>query len=198
MIGSLNGERAKSEFLLLCDSQQAMSPARSSLLECSSNNHSHRRVQPTHFQGWLGSNLDNSHVTGNVIVERPQFSLHKSLDYFIRLAAKFPLVLILLVIAFLLVPGSLTVLVLCLLVTILLALPFILVLVFAYPTLGWFLREITSWGWFVLFVVQLNVWYCLKYDILVLCSCVGSSGIEMDTDVKSCIYLAVDSWILMH
>ncbi|KAJ8445499.1 hypothetical protein Cgig2_031312 [Carnegiea gigantea] len=87
----LNGERAKSEFLLRGDSQQAMSPARSSLLGCSSNNHSHRRVQPTHFQGWLGSNLDNSHVTGNVIVERPQFSLHKSLDYFIRLAAKFPL-----------------------------------------------------------------------------------------------------------
>jgi len=144
MIESLNGERAKSEFLLRGHSQQAMSPGRSSLFDCSSNNHSPRRAQPTHFQGWLGNNLDNNHVIGDVIVERPQFSLHKSLDYFIRLAAKFPLVLILLVIVFLVVPGSLTVLVLYLLVTILLALPSIIVLVFAYPTLDWLLREITN------------------------------------------------------
>lgn len=144
MVESLNGERAKTAFTLRSDSQPVSSPKRSLFIGSSASTHSPRRGQSTQFRGRFGSNLDDSHVTNHINVERPQFSLHKSLDFFIRFAAKFPLVIIFLVIIFLVLPGSVTVLVLYLLVTVLLALPSFLILYFAYPTLDWLLKEIAS------------------------------------------------------
>ncbi|KAK9707191.1 hypothetical protein RND81_07G178800 [Saponaria officinalis] len=137
MIESLNGERSKSSL-----SYQPVF----SFPEVFATHYSPRRAHHTLSRGTLGSNDDddNSHVTGYINAERPQFSLHKSLDYFIHVAAKFPLVILFLVIIFLVIPGSFAVLVVYLLVSVLLALPSFLILYFAYPTLEWLLREIAS------------------------------------------------------
>ncbi|KAL9225892.1 hypothetical protein vseg_001768 [Gypsophila vaccaria] len=144
MIESYNGERSKSSISFRGDSQPIFSPRISSLTEAFASNYSPRRAQHTLPRGRLGSNDDDSRVTGYNNAERPQFSLHKSLDYFIHIAAKFPLVILFLVIIFLVVPGSFAILVLYLLVSVLLALPSFLILYFAYPTLEWLLREIAS------------------------------------------------------
>lgn len=144
MVESLNGERAKSSFALRGDNQPLLSPRRNPLLGSSASTYSPRRAQTTQSQGQLRSNLDDGRISNHINLERPQFSLHKSLDYFIHLAAKFPLVIIFLVIISLVIPGSVTILVLYLLVTVLLAIPSFLVLYFAYPMLEWLLREIAS------------------------------------------------------
>ncbi|KAL9246344.1 hypothetical protein vseg_019891 [Gypsophila vaccaria] len=144
MIESLNGERSKSSFPVRGDSQSLFSPRISSLTWGSASNFTSRRAQHTHSQGRLITNNDESHASGYNNVDRSQFSLHKSLDYFIHFAAKFPLVIIFLVIIFLVIPGSFSILVLYCLVSVLLALPSCLILYFAYPTLEWLLREISS------------------------------------------------------
>lgn len=91
-------------------------------------------------QGVWGS--DHNH---SLHVERSHLSLHKSLDFFIHFTTKFPLVIMLFLIGFVVFPASATILVLYLLITVLFALPSFLVLYFAYPSLGWLIREITSW-----------------------------------------------------
>ncbi|GAB4829073.1 hypothetical protein Ancab_018735 [Ancistrocladus abbreviatus] len=142
MIESLNGDRVKSSFSLCRDYQPLCSPRRSSLL-ANHANHSPRRTQHNHEPLGLNGTDDNL-ITNYVNVERPQFSLHKSLDLFINLVIKFPLVIVFLAIVFLVIPGSAAILLLYLLVTILLALPSFLVLFFAFPALHWLMREITN------------------------------------------------------
>lgn len=152
MVESLNGERARCASLAHGDDQPILSPRRSSLLSprrsslpgSSANNYSHMRAQSTHPRGLVGNSLNDRHATNSVNVDRPLFLLHKSLDIFIQFAAKFPLVIIFLVIIFLVIPGSMAILALYLLITILLAAPSFLVLYIAYPLLDWLLREIAS------------------------------------------------------
>ncbi|KAL2906683.1 E3 ubiquitin-protein ligase TRIM32 [Bienertia sinuspersici] len=144
MVESLNEQRAKS-YSSVCDDSQPAFPSRiSSLVGCSANNYSPRRDQPTQARQWLGRNIGDTRVADDINVERPQFSLHKSLDYFIHVVSKLPLVILFLVTLFFVIPGCVAILVLYLLVSVLLALPSILVLYFAYPTLDWLLREIAS------------------------------------------------------
>lgn len=76
--------------------------------------------------------------------ERTQLSLQKSLDFFICLSAKIPLVLVFLLIVTFVLPSCATILVLYLVITILFVFPAFLVLYFAYPVLGWLAREITT------------------------------------------------------
>ncbi|XP_074274653.1 uncharacterized protein LOC141598781 [Silene latifolia] len=147
MVESLNGERSKSSFSVRGDShisQPVFSPRITSLTRGSASNYSPRSTRLTNSQGRVLSNNDGTRGNGYVNVDRSQFSLHKSLDYFIHVAAKFPLVIIFLVIIFLVVPGSFTILVLYFLISVLLALPSFLILYFSYPTLEWLLREIAS------------------------------------------------------
>ncbi|XP_028762134.1 uncharacterized protein LOC114758726 [Neltuma alba] len=75
---------------------------------------------------------------------RRLFSLYKSLDFFIHIMSKFPLVAIFLVIAFFAVPFSAVSLSVYLLLTIVFAVPSFLVLYFAYPTLERLVKEIIS------------------------------------------------------
>lgn len=75
---------------------------------------------------------------------RRQFSLYRSLDFFIHVISKFPLVAIFLLIAFLAVPVSAAIVLIYLLLTIVFAVPSILVLYFAYPTLDRLVKEIIS------------------------------------------------------
>uniref|UniRef100_A0A1J3GW42 RING-type domain-containing protein n=1 Tax=Noccaea caerulescens TaxID=107243 RepID=A0A1J3GW42_NOCCA len=73
-----------------------------------------------------------------------QTSLRKSLVFFVQLTAKFPLVVIFLLIILYAIPASAAILAMYILVTLLLALPSFLILYFAYPCLDWLVREIVT------------------------------------------------------
>ncbi|KVI09135.1 uncharacterized protein LOC112520411 [Cynara cardunculus var. scolymus] len=70
--------------------------------------------------------------------------VQKCLLLFVELTAKFPLVLISLLIVLYVIPASATILVLYVLLTILFVLPSCLVLYFAYPSLDWLVKEIMA------------------------------------------------------
>lgn len=72
------------------------------------------------------------------------FSLNSLLDYMVHLTSKFPLVFVLLLIVFFIVPASAVILLFYLLLTVLFAFPSMLVLYSAFPTLDRLMREITS------------------------------------------------------
>jgi|UniRef100_A0A2N9J647 hypothetical protein len=139
MVESLNGDRSK--FSSSCgDNQPIWSPRCNFALGNQATNSNPRRAPSTICPVHWGSRNDS----GSSSVERHQFSLHKSLDFFIHFTSKFPLVIIFLLIAFLVVPGCAVILALYLLVTVLFAIPSFLVLYFTYPTLERLMREITS------------------------------------------------------
>ncbi|CAH8327269.1 unnamed protein product [Eruca vesicaria subsp. sativa] len=73
-----------------------------------------------------------------------QTSLRKSLVFFVQLTAKFPLVVMFLLIILYAIPTCAAILVMYILVTLLLALPSFLILYFAYPCLDWLVREIVT------------------------------------------------------
>lgn len=140
MVESLNGDGLKFNSSSCGENQPTWSPRCNLALGNQATDGNLRRAPPTRSPGHQGSNDDN----GSSIVERHQFSLHKSLDFFIHFTSKFPLVIIFLLIAFFVVPGCAVILALYLLVTVVFAIPSFLVLYFAYPTLERLVREITS------------------------------------------------------
>ncbi|KAG2301437.1 hypothetical protein Bca52824_030088 [Brassica carinata] len=73
-----------------------------------------------------------------------QTSLRKSLVFFVQLTAKFPLVVMFLLIILYAIPTCAAILAMYILVTLLLALPSFLILYFAYPCLDWLVREIVT------------------------------------------------------
>lgn len=77
-------------------------------------------------------------------VEGRYFSLHKSLDLLVHVTSKFPFVIMLLLIVFCVIPGSAIILTIYFLLTVLFAIPSVLVLYFTYPTLKRLVREITA------------------------------------------------------
>ena len=130
MVESLNGDRHK--LVSTCMDSQPV-------LGSQANNCNLRRASMSNHSGQWGSDTD-----GGRYGERHHFSLHKSLDFFIQFTSKFPLVIIVLLIALFAVPCSAIILVLYLLVTILFAIPSSLVLYFAFPMIQRLVREITS------------------------------------------------------
>lgn len=74
----------------------------------------------------------------------PNSSLRKLLVIFVHLTAKFPLVLIFLLIIIYVIPAGAAILALYILVTVLFAMPSLLILYFAYPSLDWLVREIMN------------------------------------------------------
>ncbi|KAH7857288.1 hypothetical protein Vadar_010932 [Vaccinium darrowii] len=127
MIESLNGDRMKSPLSMRGNYQAVWSPRSPSAIGNQAINNNFRRASYTHRAGRLGS--DHNH---SLHVERSHLSLHKSLDFFIHFTTKFPLVIMLFLIGFVVFPASATILVLYLLITVLFALPSFLVLYFAY------------------------------------------------------------------
>lgn len=130
MVESLTGDRARfvstqENHQLLCSPRATVAP---------------RRFQITRNLTQTPSNSEHIRNT----VERPQISLSKSLDMFIDLLSKFPLVIIFLLILFFVIPSSAIVLIVYFLLTAFFAVPSILVLYFAYPVLSWLIKEITS------------------------------------------------------
>ncbi|PIN02460.1 hypothetical protein CDL12_25023 [Handroanthus impetiginosus] len=139
MVESRNGDRVKSPSLIGRDRQQIWSP-RCAVIGNYSSNVANRRM---HRLGHPSSSNNHNSYNDSFTSERLQLSFHKSLDFFIRMTSKFPLVILLLVIIFS-IPTSAAILMLYLLITILFALPAFLVLYFAYPALNWLGREIRT------------------------------------------------------
>ncbi|CAN0924328.1 hypothetical protein LINGRAHAP2_LOCUS34113 [Linum grandiflorum] len=98
----------------------------------SEHNHHSRRLRTDHDH-------DDDHNVGRV-----NFSLQKSLVFFVHLTSKFPLVIIFLLIILYAIPASFAILALYVLITVLFAIPSLLILYFAYPSLDWLVREIIT------------------------------------------------------
>lgn len=110
-----------------------------------SHHHSLRRIPQYMHPDDSPSSTNQPGMRANYLnLERIHSLLRESLVFFVHLIAKFPLVLIFLLIVLYAIPASAAILALYILVTILFALPSFLILYFAYPSLDWLAREIIS------------------------------------------------------
>ncbi|MCD7452375.1 hypothetical protein HAX54_016360 [Datura stramonium] len=142
MVESRNGDRVKSPSAICRDHQQEWSVRCTSVMGNTTSVMNYRRV---HRVGSPGSSTGGyNHTSGTPASQRVHFSLHKSLDFFIRVTSKFPLVIVFLLLVMFAIPSCAAVLALYLLITILFGLPSFLVLYFAYPALEWLIKEITA------------------------------------------------------
>lgn len=142
MVESMNGDRVKSHAVYSGDHQ----PVCTSSAKSASGTHNRRRAPCLHNSESSGSQTTLVHnpVDNYLTAERLHSSLRKSLIFFVQLTAKFPLVLIFLLIVLYAVPASTAVLALYMIITLLFALPSFLILYFAYPSLDWLVREIVA------------------------------------------------------
>jgi hypothetical protein len=76
--------------------------------------------------------------------ERLHLSLRKSLVFFAHMTAKFPLIVMFLLIVLYAIPTSAAILALYILITLVFALPSFLILYFSLPSLDWLVREIIT------------------------------------------------------
>ncbi|KAL3636579.1 hypothetical protein CASFOL_018878 [Castilleja foliolosa] len=130
MLESMNGDRMKSHSSAVCgDHHQSVCP--SSVKAAVNNNN-------------LSRNISHSNDNNYFAFERLHVWLKNSLVFFVNLTAKFPLVLMFLLIILYAIPASAAVLVLYVLVTVVFALPSFLIMYFAYPSLDWLVREIVT------------------------------------------------------
>ena len=145
MLESMNGDREKSHSTFCGDHHQPVwSPDNNSALGSRVNHRAPRRERFIDHSGPSGSNDEDGHVNSSLTFERLHSYLQKSLVFFVQLTSKFPLVVILLLIILYAVPASAAILAMYILITVLFALPSILILYFAYPSLDWLVREIIT------------------------------------------------------
>ncbi|KAL2329907.1 hypothetical protein Fmac_017488 [Flemingia macrophylla] len=145
MVESMNGDRLKSHSTF-CGDQQPVWPIKESLITGSQVSHgtgSHQTGQVCHPDS-SGPNQHHSNTNDYLSIERLHTSLWKSLILVVHLTAKFPLIIIFLLIVLYAIPASAAILALYILVTIVFALPSFLILYFAYPSLDWLIREIIT------------------------------------------------------
>lgn len=143
MLESMNGDRVKSHSAFCGDHQAVWSSSGKAL----PNNASHSNMWRGHHAHHLepsGSDPSNSYFNSYIAAERLRASVQKSLVFFVHLTAKFPLVIIFLLITLYVIPASAAILALYILITLLFALPSFLILYFAYPSLDWLVREIIT------------------------------------------------------
>ncbi|KAK6261688.1 hypothetical protein QUC31_007504 [Theobroma cacao] len=137
MVESMNGDRAKSH-----SSFHGVPPA------CSKNRiidagNQLRRVN-NRRASCSTHHSESSLITSYFSAERLQLSLRKSLVFFLHLTAKFPLIVIFLLMVLYAIPASAAILALYILITVVFAVPSFLVLYFAFPSLDWLVREIIN------------------------------------------------------
>ncbi|XP_061365992.1 uncharacterized protein LOC133309252 [Gastrolobium bilobum] len=141
MVESMNGDRVKSHSSdsTFCGDHQQVWPTKDNYLAMGSHGelvcHPDESLSSNRYLGDNGDYLS---------MERLYTSLRKSLVLFVHLTAKFPLIIIFLLIVLYAIPASAAILALYILVTILFALPSFLILYFAYPSLDWLVREIIT------------------------------------------------------
>ncbi|KAL5716182.1 hypothetical protein ACHQM5_017909 [Ranunculus cassubicifolius] len=139
MVESMNGDRVNS----LSHSAFSVEPHHQP--DWCSNRRRCPRVHPLEDSGSSrSSNIVINRSANYLSLECLNASLRKSLDFFLNLAAKFPLVIIFLLIVLYAIPASVVILVVYVLITIVCALPSFIVLYFAYPVLEWLVREIMT------------------------------------------------------
>jgi len=146
MVESMNGDGVKSHSTV-CGDHQPVWQIKDSLATVSQVSHgSLQREQICHPESPV-SNQSHGNTSNYLSIETLHTSLRKSLLLFIHLTAKFPLIIIFLLIVLYAIPASAAILALYILITILFALPSFLTLYFAYPSLDWLVREIINWDW---------------------------------------------------
>lgn len=143
MVESMNGDRVKSHSTCSGDQHPAWPVNGTGSMGSQLN---HRRGQHIRHPEPSGQNHNHGVVNNYLTMERLHSSLRKSLFFFVHLTAKFPLVVIFLLIILYAIPASAAILALYILITVLFALPSFLILYFAYPSLDWLVREIITWG----------------------------------------------------
>jgi hypothetical protein len=144
MVESKNGDREKSHGTFCEDQQPHWSSDSNLALGNQASRGNIRRGQYVHHAEPSEANHDHNHVNSYLNVRRIHSSLQKSLVFFVHLTAKFPLVIIFLLIILYVIPASASILALYILITVLFALPSFLILYFAYPSLDWLVREIIT------------------------------------------------------
>lgn len=148
MVESMNGDRGKMHSVLSGEHQRVWSSNNNSTSESQVNYSSLRRAPSSfmHREQSLNQNRVSASVADYWNLRRFHSSVCKSLVFFMNLTAKFPLVLVFLLIVLYAIPASVAVLILYILITLLFALPSFLILYFAYPCLDWLVREIITWN----------------------------------------------------
>uniref|UniRef100_A0A5B7BC54 RING-type domain-containing protein n=1 Tax=Davidia involucrata TaxID=16924 RepID=A0A5B7BC54_DAVIN len=145
MVENMNGDRAKSHSSLCGDHQPAWSSNRTLAMGNQVSHANHSCAPCIRLPEQMESNHDEGPLIGSYLnAERLHLCLRKSLVFFVHLTAKFPLVIIFLLIVFYAIPASAAILALYILITVLFAVPSFLVLYFAYPSLDWLVREIIT------------------------------------------------------
>ncbi|GLU01851.1 hypothetical protein SLE2022_191330 [Rubroshorea leprosula] len=144
MVEGMNGDRLKSHSACCEVRQPILSSNGNSSLGSQVSRGTLRRGQYLRHSEPSGSSDSHSQVDNYISLERIQSSLRKSLMFFLHLTAKFPLVIIFLLIILYAIPASAAILALYILITVLFALPSFLILYFAYPSLDWLVREIIN------------------------------------------------------
>lgn len=143
MVESMNGDRVKSHSTF-GESQPAWCSNRNSSSTCQVNCSNPRRTHVHHVEH-SAPTRGNVNLQANYLnLENLNASLRKSLVFFVNMTAKFPLVIIFLLIVLYVIPASAVILALYVLITLLFALPSFLILYFAYPSLDWLVREIIT------------------------------------------------------
>ncbi|KAG9134217.1 hypothetical protein Leryth_025125 [Lithospermum erythrorhizon] len=142
MLESMNGDRVKSHSAI-CGDHQTTWPSNPKASGSNSNN-SNQRANSVNQSGSSGANNGPHRANGYLGMERLHFSLRKSLVFVFHMVAKFPLVMIFLMIILYAIPASAAVLSLYIVITLLFGVPSFLLLYFAYPSLDWLVREIVS------------------------------------------------------
>ncbi|KAG6656974.1 uncharacterized protein LOC122307255 [Carya illinoinensis] len=143
MVESMNGDRVKSNSSF-SRGHQSVCPTNGNLPNGQVGYGNLRRVQNTHHPEPSRSNPDHGRFNNYLSMENLHSLLQKSLVFFVHLTAKFPLVVIFLLIVLYAIPASAAILALYILVTVVFAVPSFLILYFAYPSLDWLVREIIT------------------------------------------------------
>lgn len=137
MVESMNGDRGK---LHPNCSDSHSKHAMETQVNCGNR----RQGQPINHAELPRSNLNHGGVASHLNVERLHSSIKKFLVFFVHMTSKFPLVIILILILLYAIPASAAILLVYMLVTVLFALPSLLMLYFSYPSLDWLMREIIT------------------------------------------------------
>lgn len=145
MVESMNGDRSKSYFSFRGEHQPVGSSNRNQAMGNQVTHVSNRRAPYSRPPEQAASNHDEDRLSIRYFnAERLQLSLRKSLVFFVHLTAKFPLIVIFLLIVLYAIPASAAILSLYILITLVFALPSFLILYFALPSLDWLVREIIN------------------------------------------------------
>ncbi|KAK4799495.1 hypothetical protein SAY86_024860 [Trapa natans] len=146
MVENMNGDRGKSLSSIRENHQPACSSGSNLALGSQPSQTNSRRGQNAHHTQPSASHNHNADCPMTTCFSRESVhsAVRKSLVFFVHLTAKFPLVIIFLLIVIYAIPASAAILAMYVLITVLFALPSFLILYFAYPSLDWLVREIVN------------------------------------------------------